>query len=143
MEEIGKIIEIKENTAIVRFEAKANCEGCKLCLLNDQEKTATIEVLNTIKAKKDDLVKIIIPEKMVLYSSFIIYIVPLLCLFAGYFLGKYFLSYFVSQLADSEVTGIIGSLLGLFISTFFLYRSEKKVKNNINLIPHISEIIQH
>ncbi|MBI5417429.1 SoxR reducing system RseC family protein [Candidatus Poribacteria bacterium] len=140
MEETGTVIEIKDNIAIIKMAISENCKNCCACNFSS-DKELTIEATNSLGAKKDDKVKILIPEKAVFYASFVIYIIPLIGLFAGYFIGTYMTNNFFDK-NYSEIIGILSSALGFFGTFFLIYRYEKKFKSDNKMMPDVIEIVK-
>ncbi|MBI5206660.1 MAG: SoxR reducing system RseC family protein [Candidatus Firestonebacteria bacterium] len=140
MEEIGKIIEIKGDFAIIKMESKEQCKNCGHCISVSTFDGFIMEINNNIKAHVGDRVKISIPEKTILYASFIVYFIPLVFIFIGYFTGVYFADFFHFNIS-LETAGIIASISGLFISLIFIRKFEIKTKDKNNFLPKIIEIL--
>ncbi|HOK56526.1 MAG TPA: SoxR reducing system RseC family protein [bacterium] len=94
MKEKGKIIESKEDKALVLMEEKEKCKSCGLCK-KIIPRQPVIEVENIIKAEVGDNVEIEIKEDDLFEVSIYIYGFPLLGFILGiisaYFLNNMFL----------------------------------------------------
>jgi positive regulator of sigma E activity len=87
--EQGKVIKISDkNLAEVQMKASPRCVNCGLCKKTGE--FASIEALNKIGAKLGDAVKIEIMERKILLAYFLVYILPILALVFGYFIGGIF-----------------------------------------------------
>lgn len=82
MKEKGKVIEVKENKAIVLMEKNERCEKCGICnkLI---ERQPFIEAENEINAKEGDSVIVEIDEDLFLKICLFIYGMPLIGLITG------------------------------------------------------------
>jgi len=89
MKEKGKIVELKENKAVVLMEEKEKCKSCGLCkkIIGKQQ---VIEAENVIKAVAGDIVEVEINEDDLFKISLFIYGFPLLGFIAGV-ISAYFL----------------------------------------------------
>ncbi len=89
MKEKGKIVEMKENKAVVLMEEKEKCKSCGLCkkIIGKQQ---VIEAENVIKAVAGDIVEVEINEDDLFKISLFIYGFPLLGFITGV-ISAYFL----------------------------------------------------
>ncbi len=90
MERIGKVIEKRGNRAIVLMRRHMACEGCGRCggLLGGPDvKDSRIEVENPIDASVGQMVKIEVDDGKLLLFSFVFYLIPVIALLAGVWMG--------------------------------------------------------
>ncbi len=112
IEEIGFVVQVGENTAVVRTERSSACEGCAsagFCHMAEGEQEVSVEAENPLHAVKGQKVRISIPTASFLKGTFMLYLFPLIGLFAGMIPG---------YLWRGETGSAAGGLLGLF--SFFL-----------------------
>lgn len=87
MQQTGTVVAQKGNMVLVRFVRSKACAHCGACLsLSDG--LAETEIPNTLGAKPGDVVEIELHAKSFIKASFLAYIVPLLALLAGVFIGS-------------------------------------------------------
>ena len=106
MEVTGTIIKLNKNITLV----SSSCNSCSTCASKDScamnmGADKIIEVLNPIQAEIGEKVLINIPPSRVISAATIIYILPLIIMFCGYFIGV--------QIMKNETGGVIGCLFGL------------------------------
>ncbi len=140
MEEVGRVVEIKGHLAKVVIPTKEACKKCGACLITALGKEAVAEAENLARAKVGDMVKLEIREKTALFAALILYGVPLLFFFGGYFLGLYLGKLFQ---ISGEGPAIFSAFLLLILSLLpinFLYGPRSKKASRY--YPVITEIIE-
>ena len=137
IEETGKVIRIAErdkDIAVILVNRKEACSGCSaknFCHpFSEEENSLEITAINEVNAKVGDTVIVAIPEKQFLKASFIVYLIPVIALLAGSFVGEIL---FKNDIA----TFVTASLF--FIVSFFII-SKYSEKRNIDYLPSILEI---
>ena len=126
--EIGIVVNIKNNIAFIEVEKGNSCTNCKLkslCFHNENEK-ATFKIKNILHAKKGDKVVFVIETKIRILSSFIIYIVPIISLVTTYSVFNYIFN-------TSENLSILLALISIPLS-YFLLRFIDKIFARKNLL---------
>ena len=89
MEQVGLVVEVKEDKAVVavkRHDVCSKCGGCGVAASGRGE--TQLEALNKVNATVGQTVKIYSDTSHILKASFMVYIVPLLALLAGLFIGQ-------------------------------------------------------
>ncbi|NLM51621.1 MAG: SoxR reducing system RseC family protein [Firmicutes bacterium] len=89
MEQVGLVVDIVEDKAIVavqRHDVCAKCGACGIAISGRGENH--LEALNKVNATVGQKVKIVSDTSHVLRASFMVYIVPLLALLLGLFVGQ-------------------------------------------------------
>ncbi|NLJ65603.1 MAG: SoxR reducing system RseC family protein [Christensenellaceae bacterium] len=82
----GKVVKFEKGRPLVCFDRLAACESCGACM---ESKTQTlVRVLGD--ADVGDIVEVALPDKRVLTLSVIMYILPILALIIGLFVGNRF-----------------------------------------------------
>lgn len=97
-----------DNIAKVELQRSSSCDGCTIC---SRGKPIVLRAFNNINASKGDSVVIEV-EELKRGTNFFVYIIPLICLVVGYFLGEYI----------SKIFGISHNLGPIFsFIVFFIY----------------------
>ncbi|MCW8858382.1 MAG: SoxR reducing system RseC family protein [Deltaproteobacteria bacterium] len=116
IEEFGTIIELKDQQiAVVQCMKHSACHHCPSsgsCQLGDDNESMLVEALNQAGGKLNDRVKVVTTTKNFLQSSFLLYIVPIIGLLIGAYLGQ--------LIGDSNPTAIDPSLLSALTGVVFL-----------------------
>ena len=106
----GYVLEIKGNMALVRFLRESacggNCASCGGCASKPIEKW----IENTLDVSKGDTVYVKSSSGKILWSAFILYIVPLIMFFIGYYISCIFLSE-----KSSSIIGVIAFFMSFII----------------------------
>lgn len=82
MDQIGKIIAVDGDSAVVELERNSACEKCGICHMGETQKVQ-LSVLNGIGAAVGQRVLIELDKRSVLKAGSIVYLVPLAGLLAG------------------------------------------------------------
>lgn len=95
MRQFGEIIELRGEMARVKVVQHSACAGCHhKCGLAHEMKDIYVEARNTIHATTGDRVTLELHHSQVLMAAVLMYVVPLLFLFAGVLIGS---NYFGSE----------------------------------------------
>ncbi|MBN1559120.1 SoxR reducing system RseC family protein [candidate division KSB1 bacterium] len=119
MLETGTIISLDGQKAIIQLHRGDQCDGCHLCHAFGENKMQ-LEALNSIGAAVGDRVNVSIEPKLVVKSSMILFIFPLVAMLAGYYLALRFVPPF------SESVGIVGAFSAFVIAFFIIKLTEKR-----------------
>jgi sigma-E factor negative regulatory protein RseC len=142
MLQTGTVKKILDSEAIVEVKRDSACKHCpvhKICFPDDCD-TMDVTALNEIGAQEGQKVKIYLKPSILLRYSFIVYIVPLIIMFIGLFLGS-FLYDKVDLSLDKEVVQIAGAVIGLVIGFVGIRLYHNKVKDRRSFKVGIVEII--
>ncbi len=143
MREKGKVVACKNNIAKVKVIKHSACSKCdRDCPLSNSEsheqEEMIFDVKNNIGANQGDWVSIELKSRNLVLSSLIIYLMPILNMIIGYFFGQWLgIKY---NLLPSEISGIFGTLLFLFLSYLFLKYINFKLEKNNRINPKIVKI---
>ncbi len=125
----GKIVEKKGKSYLVQFEESHSCKGCsfkKACKIGGLKET-------WIEGEEDlelgDAVEVRMEESKLIFMSFIVFIVPILLFFLGYFVLQGF----------TQAIRIIGGIALLSLYFLFLSLWERKKLRHI-MKPKIKKI---
>lgn len=133
--EIGYVIEIKEEITRVKLSRHSDCKNCGLC---PGAENIVLEVNNPLGAKVGDKVCIETKENKLIKSVYTVYIQPLLLTFIGIFIGN-FLSNYINQ--SKVLFETIFGFIFFIVSIIFIKFEDKKMAQNENSIPTIVKII--
>ncbi len=131
MTERGVVTKVKGNKATVSFDRKSACDNCHMCAVTKDGMKVEIVVENTLGANVGDFVSIEMGDKFVLTAATIVYIIPLVLVFAGLMIGR-----ILSDLA--EILFAVGGLVVGFVIAFLLDRLVIRKKKGFS--PRMKEI---
>ncbi|PLX98462.1 MAG: hypothetical protein C0623_12370 [Desulfuromonas sp.] len=119
IEEVGHVIELKDKAvAVVLCQKSSFCENCAaegVCHVGEDNSSKAVEVHNRLNAGIGDRVRIATTTRSFLQSSFLLYIVPLVCLVVGAIAGQ--------LLAENLISGSDPDLLAAISGTTFMTAS--------------------
>ncbi|SHJ71531.1 SoxR reducing system RseC family protein [Tepidibacter formicigenes] len=137
MENIGKVIETKDNFAKLEVRRASACgEKCSSCKGGCSTTGIYVNVENTLDAKPGDFVKIETETKSIMKVAFIVYLFPLFMLILGIFSSFFIYKQFNIRFS-SEVFSFLVGLLFMGISYIiiriidFIYQSKGKLQYKI------------
>lgn len=119
MEQVGLVVDIVEDKAIVavqRHDVCAKCGGCGIAISGRGENR--LEALNKANAAIGQRVKIVSDTSHVLKASFMVYIVPLLSLLLGLFLGELLEGFLAGPARLDIIMGVV-----FLLASFLLVRA--------------------
>ena len=113
MRERGRVIETRGNMAKVEIFRRDECSRCKVCGFGSRDKIIA-DAVNTIGAKACDDVELELEGSQVVRAAVIVYLIPLVFLLVGLYLGTVFASFIDRQDLASLTAAIFGfGFLGL------------------------------
>lgn len=116
MEQIGEVVELRGNKALVRIHRVSACgENCANCEGGCKPTSSLTEAVNDISAKVGDTVKIQMNSLSYMALAFIGYILPLIVCIGTYFTVQKFTVNTV--IADASA---IGSLIGVLVLFYII-----------------------
>ncbi len=113
----GRVLSAQNGTLRICFQKPSSCEGCKGCG-NNAESQITIASPAAASASEGDTVLVRVPDKSLLFSAFIVYVLPLCVFLIGLIIGK--------LVSGSDTVSVISALSGLLISFFVLRKIDRK-----------------
>lgn len=143
MNEEGVIISVNGDTARVSAKRSSACESCEsrgACMrIGDTSDTMEINAINTAGGKAGDTVLISMESSSVIKIAILVYMLPVIALFAGVFLGlEIGRIYNVNQELSASINGIIISGM-----TYLIVRIiGKRIGKDKRYMPQIIKIIQ-
>lgn len=138
MEQIGRVVDVKDGMATVELERSSACAKCGICYAGET-KLIRIDLENSLNAAEGQRVLIAIGEGSVLKASAILYLIPLIALMGGIGLA-YLLAKIVPLPGNPDWWGA-GVGLGFFVLSFaFIRRGEPARQRDPALIPRMVRI---
>ena len=140
MTEVGYIKDIKGQYALVLFKRKSGCgENCAHCGAECSSESSTVEIKNTLNAKKGDYIQVSLQTKAFFKMTMWAYIFPLIMLFIGIVLGNNY--FFKLGYKNYELFAAITGLFSLVLSYFILGIIDKKMSKDSKYELHMEKIL--
>lgn len=136
IEENARVIAIENDMAMIEVQRKAVCDtcsvnkGCGTGILAKamSNKRFQMRVRNTVDARVGDDVIVGIEDDMLVKSSFAVYIIPLLLLFIGAWIGENTAAAFAST--SSEGLSILFGLAGMAVGFVWVRYFSRRISND-------------
>ena len=139
--EEGTITKVVEDKAWVKVRRSAMCDVCNCksaCSIIGTSEIMEAEALNTANGKEGDRVLVKIPSKSIWKISFILYMVPVIFLISGIFIGMKLANNFS---LEPELGALILGVIGCIFSYFLIKLFAKQVRKNKEYTPEVVKII--
>lgn len=119
----GFVTEVNKDEATVRLSEHSECAQCGSCGGKD---ASLLQARNPLHAKPGQQVIVEIEDQNIVKSAFIIFVLPLLSLSGGAFLG-----YLLSRLTGGNelVLSSSAAVFALGITLFFIRSYDKKIRD--------------
>lgn len=144
MKQLAEVVKINGDKALVKINRQSACQNChRECLLagNEHEmKEIEVEVDNPIGASTGETVYLEMGEGHLVIASLLVYVVPILGLIGGYFIGAWMGLRFLNLTENSA--GISGSFILFFLVFLIIRLFDVKIKSNKGFHPRITEVVQ-
>jgi sigma-E factor negative regulatory protein RseC len=144
IERVGTVIEVKDETAVVKMQRHLSCENCGRCggiLGKEDQRDHIVEVPNPLKAAVGQRVYIETDDRQAIFVSFMLYMVPLFALIAG-ILGWLQLAPLLGFQGSQELPAV-GVGFGLLALVFVGIRLwDRRVKETGRYRPGISGLVE-
>lgn len=142
MDEVGVIIGLRGDKAIVAVQKQSACDSCAAggsCKAGEAG-GAELEAINKVDAQVGDRVKIEFTAYTYLKGSMIFYGIPAIALIVGAVLGKDYLSRYITGIDADSLSGIAG--MTLFVLSFIVVRLiMKQFEKKKETIPVVVEVL--
>lgn len=102
----GTVKKTENGFAYIEMELNASCRSCSnkgVCMAGD--KPAQLKIENSIGLRENDIVEIDLPPQTKLSAGFLVFILPVILMFAGYYISF--------SISSVDTAGIIGAVTGL------------------------------
>ena len=140
--ETGTVIKLKTaDIAIVLCQKNSACAHCSaegVCNPGDTGQARSVEAYNSVGAQVGDQVRLSVSTRSFLRSSFLLYIVPLIALIIGAFIGQEIAPSFENGLDANALSAIMGT--GLMALSFLVIRMSNKLLSKKDYMPQITAI---
>ncbi len=136
MVEKGVVGDVRDGKIFVNIARHPACIGCRACNIHEG-RVMRIEFENTIGAKKGDRINIELDDYLILKGAFLFYVVPLLGLVLGLFLGRVAAKNMNLGLPDEIVSAACG--ITIMIMTFIIIK-KYNLANGKMYKPRISQM---
>ena len=126
MIEVGKVIEVKKDIAIVQLESKKECSSCtmaKFCELVERRKRC-IETEKMPGTKVGDKVKIKVAGELLLKGTTLLFLIPAISFIFGAVIGQ--------MVMEGIVFSLILGILFLVVAFLILHFFDKKLAEKKN-----------
>ena len=131
----GFIMSIDGDLAKIRVAPNADCDNCGQCNIAHME----ILAYNAVNALPGQKIRFTMVQDNMVRISFMIFILPLLSVFAGIYAG----SLVASLMKISEIgSSVTGALFFLTAAIIIIYSYDKKYKLNKSNFPQVIEVIK-
>jgi len=142
--EIGLVLKVKNDTIIVKTQRKKMCEHCsskdECSTMSGSSDDLEVEVKNLLGAKQGDFVKLHIPTSSLLILSFLMYMVPVIFLIFGGFIGLELANFLY---LDENISSIIFSLTFFIITILIIRYYSNLLAQNKKFTPRLHSIIKN
>jgi positive regulator of sigma E activity len=140
MQERGVVTRvIAPDVVEVSLPTSESCERCRACH-RSADGAATIEAAGASGAKPGDSVEVEISAGGVVAASFVVYLLPVFSLIAGYVLGSRLIGFF--QIRVSDQTGGILCALAFLVASFVVVRwFAGRIRRKGNRLARVTRII--
>ncbi len=125
-EDIAVVRKVENNFVHVEVERTVSCKGCAVSgICNANDKTILHKIKTDLKLKIGDRIQINIEPSLRIFSSFVVFIIPILTMLVFYLTSKYLFTL-------NEDISIVISLFGLLLSGLFIYIIDKIFANKLS-----------
>lgn len=139
MERTGIIVGEMGDYSKIKLMRHTACGSCGACQLGDDQKDVHLVAKNKINACVGDVVSVTMPSEGVLSAAFIMYVVPLVGMFLGMFIGQLFFK----ELNNGEVYSALLGLLVMVGAFAIIKLNEKRFLKSEKYTAQILSIVQH
>lgn len=132
--QMGFIMNLEGDLAKVRVAPNADCDNCGACDIKHME----ILAYNAVNAAPGQKVRFTMANDGMVRISFMIFVMPLLAVFAGLYTGSV-----IAALLKFNQAALMTAGVALFLGTAIaiIYYYDKKYKLNKSNFPQIIEVI--
>jgi sigma-E factor negative regulatory protein RseC len=141
MQELGWVREIAGEEATVVFPRRSECDRCKVCTMGvTYGDTVELRARNVAGAAVGSQVTVEVGASL-LGVSMVVYVVPLLLMFAGYFAGDWVATALLGAGAG-QPAGIVASFLGIVLGFFYIASYDRRLRQSDQRGPRVVSIVQ-
>lgn len=138
--ERGIVQQAGGSTATIRIQKSSYCATCgsrdKCQTLSDRD--MLIEVTNDLHAKEGDQVEITVPTRSLLKLSLLVYLLPIVLLIVGAYIGG---EWAQSSQSDPTLPSVIGGMGAMILSFLILKGFDRKLRGKQEYSPRMLRIL--
>ena len=137
MEQVGLVVDIKENKAIIavrRHDVCGKCGGCGVAVSGSGENH--LEAINQVNAVIGQTVRVASDTADVLKASFMVYMVPMIALLVGIYVGQLLDGTFSIFARFDVILGIV-----FLLGSYFLVRGYDRKVSRRQVAATVIEIL--
>jgi sigma-E factor negative regulatory protein RseC len=109
--EVGRVVSVNDDAAVVSMRASGACKKCGLCMASSDGKEVLLLARNEAGAGSGDTVEIEISPGRVLVAAFALYMLPVILTILGFAVGSY-----MSRGDESSPLPIVMAVVFLVVS---------------------------
>ena len=140
LREEGVVEELMQQKARIRIKRSSACASCdsrgRCHSLNERE--ATVEIHNRLHAKAGDRVEISMPTQSLLKLSLLVYILPIVALILGAYLGQ---NWAQSHQMPPTIPSIVAGGAALGLTFLVLKKLEQTAQEKSRYQPRMTRIL--
>jgi len=87
--EIGCVVSLRSDTAVVGMPMSGACKNCGICMIADNGKEVLVLAKNSAGAAEGDTVEIEVRAGKVVAAAFIVYMIPVFMTIIGFVVGNW------------------------------------------------------
>ncbi len=123
MTEVGRVVSVNDDAAVVAMHASGACEKCGLCMASGDGKEILLLARNEADASPGDAVEIEISPGRVLVAAFALYLLPVLMTILGFVVGSA-----VSGGSEESALPIVLAMSFLVVSFLAVWLFDVKIR---------------
>lgn len=123
MKEVGRVVSVNDDAAVVAMGTSGACEKCGLCLATSDDKEILLLATNEAGAGPGDAVEIEISPGRVLVAAFALYMLPVLLTIVGFVVGSA-----ISDGSEESVLPIALAVAFLIVSFVIVWLFDLKIR---------------
>lgn len=135
MKEVGEVVRLDKNRAIVKVDKKDECSKCGMCLFPKGASSIELDSYNEVNAKVGDKVIIESKESSKLLGAMLVFLVPLILIGLSIF--------FAYVVIGKEIWSLFLSLIFIVVWYIILSVIDNKLKRLKSFSPEIIMILHN
>lgn len=140
MTEVGEVVRIKGDMAVVRIQRSSACRHCGACGLGAGPDDMLLTLPNSLNAKPGDLVEVSLESGQLLKASAITYLIPLVALIVGVIVG-YALGGYMA--VDRQLAGAVLGLVFTAVAFGVIRALDPVFKRSNHFTPRMISILNN
>ena len=134
--DVGRVVDIQNGLAVVEYSRSDACNTCKLKAFCFQKggDVNKLTMKNNLNVKKGDMIQFEISPQMRMFSSFLVFILPVVFMIGSYFLCR-------SAIGLSENISIVVSLISIAVAFIIVKIIDDQIKKKAMIQPKMVAVI--